>query len=106
MRLILIAAALALGLPSAAAVAQTNPPSPLANPPSPAAKTPASSAGGGITREQYIERARERAAKHAANRFDQLDANHDGVVDRAELRAWRSQHTRAAKASTGQVTPQ
>src|SRR5215472_8871281 len=47
---------------------------------------------GAVTREQYIQRAQERAAQRAAARFDQLDADHDGVLDRSERRA---QSTRA-----------
>ena len=41
--------------------------------------------GGSITKEQYVERAKQRAAK----RFDKLDTNHDGVLScrRAPRRA-------------------
>jgi hypothetical protein len=49
---------------------------------------------GAVTREQYIQRAQERAAQRAGARFDQMDADHDGVLDRAERRTWRSQHAR------------
>jgi hypothetical protein len=35
-----------------------------------------------------------------------MDANHDGVLDRAEIRAWRSQHPRRAAAQPSQPTPQ
>jgi hypothetical protein len=59
---------------------------------------------GGITRDQFIERAKDRAAQRAGARFDQMDADHDGVLDRAELRAWRTQHPRRAAAQ--QPTPQ
>jgi hypothetical protein len=58
--------------------------------------------GGGITRDEYIEKARQRAvargrdpdraARWAARRFDQMDTNHDGVLDRAERAAWRQSH--------------
>src|SRR5207237_7895097 len=64
--------------------------------PSPTAASPARSGSGGLTREQYIHRAEERAAGRAAAQFDRMDANHDGVVDPAERRAWRSQHPRGA----------
>ena len=37
-------------------------------------KSPGS--GGNITKEQYLEQAKQRATK----RFDKLDANHDGVL--------------------------
>jgi len=60
------------------------------------AASPAPSRAGGLTREQYIHRAEERAAGRAAAQFDRMDANHDGVVDPAERRAWRSQHSRVA----------
>src|SRR5690348_2536779 len=52
----------------------------------------------GITREQYLQRAQERAAQRAGVRFDEMDTDHDGVLDRAEIRAWRSQHPRRAAA--------
>jgi hypothetical protein len=42
-------------------------------------------AGENITKEQYIERARERAAK----RFEKLDTNRDGVLSPEERRASR-----------------
>jgi hypothetical protein len=64
---------------------------------------------GGITREQYLQRAQERAAQRAGARFDQMDTDHDGVLDRAEIRAWRSQHPRRAAApgpQPAQPTPQ
>lgn len=46
----------------------------------------------GITKEQYVAQAKERAAK----RFDKLDANHDGVLTAEERRAAR-QKRRSAK---------
>jgi len=64
--------------------------------PSPSAASLAPSSAGSLTREQYIHRAEERAAARAAAQFDRMDANHDGVVDPAERRAWRSQHPRTA----------
>jgi hypothetical protein len=68
--------------------------------------SPTGSAARGITREQYMKRAQERAAQRAGARFDQMDANHDGVVDRAEMRAWRSQHPRRARAQPDQPPAQ
>ena len=59
-----------------------------------------------ITRDQFIQRAKDRAAERAGARFDQMDADHDGVLDRAELRAWRTQHPRHAGAQPSQPTPQ
>ena len=64
------------------------------------AAAPAAAPAGGITRQQYVDRAQERAGQRAAARFDQMDANHDGVLDRGEIRAWRSQHPRRAAAQT------
>jgi len=64
--------------------------------PSPTATSSAPSRAGGLTREQYIHGAEERAARRAAAQFDRMDANHNGVVDPAERRAWRSQHQRGA----------
>jgi len=64
--------------------------------PSPSTASPTPSRAGGLTREQYIQRAEERAAGRAAAQFDRMDTNHDGVVDPAERRAWRSQHPRSA----------
>jgi hypothetical protein len=60
----------------------------------------------GITRQQYVDRAQERAGQRAASRFDQMDANHDGVLDRAEIRAWRSEHPRRATAQPSPAAPQ
>lgn len=76
--------------------------------PARAASSPASVASGadGITREEYMKRAQERAGERAAARFDQLDTNHDGVLDRAEIRAWRSQHARHAAAPPSRPAPQ
>jgi len=68
---------------------------------------------GWITRDQYIQRAMERAtaanrdpqraAQYAAAVFDQIDVNHTGVVTQAQLRAWRQAH--AHPAGAGQPQP-
>jgi hypothetical protein len=84
----------ALSLLPATALAQTS--QQAATQPTASATSPAPSRAGGLTREQYIHRAEERAAGRAAAQFDRMDANHDGVVDPAERRAWRSQHSRGA----------
>jgi hypothetical protein len=60
------------------------------------APTPAPSRAGGLTREEYIHRAEERAARRAAAQFDRMDTNHNGVVDSAERRASRTQHPRGS----------
>jgi hypothetical protein len=51
--------------------------------------------GGDITRDQYIERAVERARRAAATRFDKMDTNHDGVLTAEERRAARAQRRAA-----------
>ena len=71
-----------------------------------AAPAPSLTGSGGITRDQFIQRAKDRAAERAGARFDQMDADHDGVLDRAEMRAWRTQHPRRAAAQQSQPTPQ
>ena len=58
-----IALALAVMLLPAAAGAQS-------------AATKGAAASGGITKDDYVEQAKQRAAK----RFDKLDKNHDGVL--------------------------
>jgi len=35
-----------------------------------------------------------------------MDTDHDGVLDRAEIRTWRTQHPRHAGAQPSQPTPQ
>jgi hypothetical protein len=45
--------------------------------------TKGAGSGRGVTKEQYIEQARQRAAK----RFDRLDTNHDGVLSPEERKA-------------------
>ena len=104
MRPILTAALIGLSLLPATVLAQTRPQTAAVESTAPAA---APSAADGVTREQYLERARERATQRAGARFDQMDANHDGVLDRAERRAWRSEHPRRAMAQpAAQLTPQ
>ena len=72
-----------------------------AAPPS-AATSPANSPAGGITRDQFIQRAKDRAGQRAAARFDQMDTDHNGVLDRDELRAWRSAHPRPPRSQSQQ----
>jgi hypothetical protein len=84
---------------SSAAIAQTaspaatspTPPPPVAAPP---AASPAPAAAGGITRDDYIQKAQDRAAKAAAKRFDAMDADHDGVLTPDEIAAYRAAHSR------------
>jgi Ca2+-binding EF-hand superfamily protein len=97
-------ALIALSLLSAPAFAQTGPQTAAIESAAPAPSAPAGN--GGITRDQFIQRAKDRAAEHAAARFDQMDADHDGVLDRAEMRAWRTQHPRRASAQPTSPAPQ
>jgi hypothetical protein len=58
--------------------------------------------GHGITRERFIARARHRAIMHgrnpelaarrAARKFNRIDADHNGVIERGEMQAWRAAH--------------
>jgi hypothetical protein len=101
--------ALLLGFPllPTVALAQTSPQTAaIENAAPPVSPAPAPAPVAGITRQEYMQRAEERAGQRAGARFDQLDANHDGVIDRAEIRAWRSQHPRRAAAQSAQPAPQ
>ena len=101
MRLNLMILLLTLPLLPAAAFAQTGPQTAAVVENS--ASAPSSPVrNSGITREQYLQRAQERAAQRAGTRFDEMDTDHDGVLDRAEIRAWRSQHPRRAAAQQSQ----
>ena len=100
MRSTIFVAAVALSLLPATTFAQTAPQT--ASVESAATASPAPTGNGSITRDQYIQRARDRAGA----RFDQMDADHDGVLDRAEIRAWRTQHPRHAAAQQSQPVPQ
>jgi hypothetical protein len=94
----------ALSLLPATAFAQAS--QQAAAPPSATAASPAASRAGGLTREQYIQRAEERAARRAGAQFDRMDADHDGVLEPAEIRAWRTQHPRGAGSQSDQSPPQ
>ena len=103
MRSTLAAALIALFLFPAATIAQTATQTAAvdatnAAPAAPAATAPAS----GITRDQFIQRAKDRAGQRAAARFEQIDANHDGFLDRDEIRAWRSEHPRRPRTPSQQ----
>jgi hypothetical protein len=104
MRSTIFVALVALSLPPATSFAQTAPQTAAVESAAPA--SPAPTGSGGVTRDQFIERAKDRAAQRAAARFDQMDADHDGVLDRAEIRAWRTQHPRHAGAQQSQPAPQ
>jgi hypothetical protein len=81
---------LAVLLFPAVALAQPASPAAPASPASPSAAPPRER-GASITRDEYIQRAVERARKAAAARFDRMDTNHDGVLTAEERRAARAQ---------------
>ena len=93
MRSTIIAALLGFSLLPAAGFAQTGPQTAAVESTTTAA---APATAGGITRDQFIQRAKDRAGQRAAERFDEMDTDHNGVLERAEMRAWRSQHARRA----------
>src|SRR5208282_1227468 len=99
-----VIALFALSLLPATAFAQAN--QQAAAPPSATAASPAPSRSGALTREQFIQRAEERAARRGGAQFDRMDADHDGVLEPAEIRAWRSQHPRGAGSQSDQPPPQ
>lgn len=103
----LIALLVGLALLPATAFAQAAQQTAAVESPAPAASSASAATGArAITRQQYVDRAQERAGERAASRFDQMDANHDGVLDRAEIRGWRSQHPHRAAAQAPQTAPQ
>ena len=105
MRSTAVFAALALALLPAIALAQANQQA-AAPPGSTTAVSSPRSPAGDLTREQYIQRAQERAARRAATQFDRMDVDHDGVLEPAERRAWRGQHSRGAGSRSHQSPPQ
>ena len=104
MRSAIFVALVALSLLPATTFAQTAPQTAAIESAAPVLSAP--TGNGGITRDQFIERAKDRAAQRAGARFDQMDADHDGVLDRGEIRAWRTQHPRHAGAQPSQPTAQ
>jgi hypothetical protein len=71
----------------AAAMAQTAPAASDAN--APAARSPHATRGVDITRDEYVQRAVDRARRAAETRFDRMDTNHDGILTMDERRAAR-----------------
>ncbi len=69
-------------------LAQTAPDAPSAAPP---AASTSRARGGDITREEYVNRAVERARRAAEARFDRMDTDHDGVLTADERRAARAE---------------
>ena len=82
--------------PPVAPAAPPAPPAPPAPsvPTPPPAMAPAATAPDGITRDDYIAKARDEAAKRAGDRFDAMDTNHDGVLTKEEIAAYRAAHAR------------
>ncbi len=76
------------------------PPPSYGPPPSSYGPPPSYRPARGITREEFIARARMRAIRHgknpdraamfAARRFYRIDTDHDGVIEPYEMRAWRA----------------
>ena len=104
MRFAIFPALVALSLLPATSFAQTGPQTAAVESAAPAPSAP--TGNGGISRDQFIQRAKDRAAQRAGARFDQMDTDHDGVLDRAEIRAWRTQHPRHAGAQPSQPASQ
>jgi hypothetical protein len=92
MRSTAVAALFALSLLPLAALAQTSPQP--ATPDNSATAEP--QRAGGITKEQFIQHAQDRAARRATAQFDRMDTDHDGVLEPSEVRAWRNQRARNA----------
>jgi hypothetical protein len=103
MRLAAVALCLALSTVPGVVLAQSGPPpgSPPESGPPPGAYPP-SEPRGAITRDQFVQRAVDRATKaqkdpqkaaeRAGARFDQMDTGHTGVLTRAQMKAWRAAH--------------
>jgi hypothetical protein len=83
--------------PMAPAPATSEPPT--APSPAPAAAAPATTpAPDGISRDDYIAKARAAAEKRAAAHFDEMDANHDGILTKAEIAAYHAHHKKGDEA--------
>jgi len=65
-----------------------------------APKVSRSARGADISRDEYVQRAVERARRAAETRFDRMDANHDGILTAEERRSARA--TRRGGASESQ----
>src|SRR5690242_11252298 len=86
MRAILVVGFVALLAPLTASAQTVPAPAGPATASPPAART----RGGDITRDEYIQRAVERARRAAETRFDRMDTDHDGVLTADERRAARA----------------
>ncbi len=88
---VILLSVLSMNVLSGAAIAQT-PAAPSEAPP--AAAAPAAPASAGVSRDDYIAQYRDAAAKRAEKRFDAMDANHDGILTKDEIAAYRAAHAR------------
>lgn len=77
-----------LGLQPALAQAPTTPGA------APDSASRAATRGGDISRDDYIQKAVDRARRAAEKRFDQMDADHDGILTADERRAYRAERRR------------
>lgn len=59
--------------------------------------------GADISRDEYIQKAVERARHNAEKRFEKMDTNHDGILTAAERRA-AADERRAARAARNAAT--
>jgi hypothetical protein len=92
MRAVLVVGLIVLLCPAVASAQTSAAPAQPTKPAAPAS-TSANAAprrGGDITRDEYIERAKQAAER----RFDAMDADHDGVLTADERRAYRAGHSR------------
>ena len=86
-------------IPAFATIAAAQSPVTAPTPAPPAATAPVP-APQGITRDDYIAKARDAAEKRAATRFDAMDTDHDGIVTPDEIAAYRAAHPRHKKTGT------
>lgn len=104
MTLIALPAALLLGMGLAHAQPAMQPTAPTqpTQPTQPGWGAGAGMAGArphGVTREQFIKNVTAMAGK----RFDEMDTNHDGIIEPAERQAWLAAHPRPG-ADLGSIT--
>jgi hypothetical protein len=97
MRMTLAALLLLAAAPAFApgAFAQTTAPDATTAPPPSGSPAPAMGRPRGVTRDQFVQR----ATQNAGRRFDEMDTNHDGILERSEVQAWRQAHATGAAAN-------